>query len=242
MKRAWRRRVKREARRLAGLAYYAFGILVSVIATNIKSPQVQGVVVAIGILLAGIVYYFDSARQHRRVTDEKLGPLLEDLIFPIIRAEYNQLVDDPPKIRINVMLLRHRDKTPLGNARKLWPWHRSLKVDFPQGEDTDFSEEDVKWAVDEGICGTAIEYNTMIWSDLEGVEIHEWDMTQNQLNATQHLGSVISIPIYVPEDESKDHPVGVLNIDSEASVDRTQFDRDLGKELKGYTNYIGTLI
>lgn len=224
------------------MAYYAFGVLVSVIATSIRSLWMQGIVVAVGIVLAGTAYYFDSARQHRRVADEKLEPLLKDLIFPMIKTDYDQLIDDSPEVRVNVMLLRRRDVFPFGNARKLWPWQRSLKVEFARGDYTDFSEDDIKWAVDEGVCGTAIEYNKMIWSDLEGVEVHEWDMTQSQLNATQHLGSVISIPIHVPEDESKDHPVGVLNIDSQANLDRTQFDRDLGKELKRYANYIGSLV
>lgn len=242
MRRAWRRGVRRSLRRLAGIAYYVFGVLVSVIAANIQSLWMQAVVVAVGIVLAGTVYYFDSARQHRRVADEKLEPLLEDLIFPRIQTDYEQLVNDPPEVRVNVMLLRRRDVFPFGNARKLWPWQRSLKVEFAQGDYTDFSEDEIKWAVDEGVCGTAIEYNKMIWSDLEDVEVHEWDMTQNQLNATQHLGSVLSIPIHVPEDETKDRPVGVLNVDSQANLDRTQFDRDLGKELKRYANYIGSLV
>lgn len=242
MNRFLRRSIARGIRRLTGMAYYAFGVLVSVIAASIQSFWKQAVVVVIGIALAGATYYFDSARQRRQVTEEKLEPLLEDLIFPMISRDYEQLVDDPPEIRVNVMLLRRRDAFPLGNARKLWPWQRSLKVEFARGDYTDFSEDAIKWAVDEGVCGTAIEYNKMIWSDLEEVEVHEWDMTQNQLNATQHLGSVLSIPIHVPEDESKNHPVGVLNIDSQANLNETQFDQDLGKELKRYANYIGTLV
>lgn len=242
MRRAWRRDVARNVRRVAGVTYYAFGVLVSVIAANVQSLWWQSLVVVTGILLAGIVYHFNSTRQQRRIVDEKLEPLLEDLIFPMIVDEYEQLVDDSPEVRVNVMLLRRRDIFPLGNSRKLWPWKRSLKVEFASGDYGDFNERDVKWAIDEGVCGTAIEYNKMIWSDLEEVEIHEWNMTRNQLNATQHLGSVVSIPIYVPEDESKDHPVGVLNVDSRASLDETQFDRDLGKELKRYTNYIGSLV
>lgn len=242
MRRTWRRGVKRGIRRLTGISYYVFGVLVSVIAANIQSLWTQGAVVVAGIVLAGGAYYFDSARQHRRVSDEKLEPLLTDLVLPTIAKDYEQLVDDPPEVRVNVMLLRRRDVFPLGTARKLWPWKQSLKVEFAHGDYTNFSEDDIKWAIDEGVCGTAIEYNKMIWSDLEEVEIHEWDMTQNQLNATQHLGSVISIPIYVPEDESKDHPVGVLNVDSQANLDRSQFDREVGKELKRYTNYIGSLV
>lgn len=242
MKRAWRRGVKRNVRRVVGITYYAFGVLVSVIAANVQSLWGQGLVIAGGIFLAGVVYHFNSMRRRRRIVEEKLEPLLEDLIFPMIVNEYEELVDDPPEVRVNVMLLRRRDVFPLGNSRKLWPWKRSLKVEFAHGNYSNFNEYDVKWAVDEGVCGTAIEYNKMIWSDLETVEIHEWDMTRNQLNATKHLGSVLSIPIYVPEDESKNHPVGVLNIDSRANLDETQFDRELGKELKRYTNYIGSLV
>lgn len=242
MKRVSRRRVKRGVRRLTGLSYYVFGILVSVIAANIQSLWGQSAVVVVGIVLAGGAYYFDSVRQHRRLTDAKLEPLLCDLIFPMIETEYERRVDHPPEIRVNVMLLRRRDRFPFGNTRKLWPWQRSLEVDFAHGEYGDSNEDGIKWAIDEGVCGTAIEYNRMIWSDLEDVEVHEWDMTQNQLNATRHLGSVLSIPIHVPEDESKNHPVGVLNIDSPENLQRTQFDRDLGKELKRYANYIGTLV
>ena len=79
---------------MTGLAYYVFGILVSVIATQIHSQWMRGGIVVVGIVLAGSAYYFESVRRHRQVADETLEPLLNDVIFPMLRTDYERLVDD----------------------------------------------------------------------------------------------------------------------------------------------------
>lgn len=241
MKRTSRRSIRRWSRELFGVLYYVFGIVISVAVVHATEVWQQTALVVVGLVLSGGVYRYESVRQRRKVAENKLEPLLEDILLPEVVEAYEDRVVDPPDVRANVMFLRRRDLLPLGNSRKLWPWQKSLQVDFAVGDYSDFEETDLKWAVDEGACGTAIEYNRMVNSDLEEVEIHEWDMTTKQLNATRHLGSVLSIPIYTPEDEQKNRPVGVLNLDSEAHLDETEFN-SVGKGLKEYANYIGMLV
>ncbi|GAA0304725.1 hypothetical protein [Halarchaeum salinum] len=133
MKRTSRRLIRRTVRRIIGIGYYAFGIIVSLVATGIHRLWLQITLVFAGVVFAGGAYYFDSLRRQRRVTDDKLEPLLDGVLFPLILDEYRGMVEDPPEIRVNLMLLRYRDVTPVGQERNLWPWQRSMAADFTYG-------------------------------------------------------------------------------------------------------------
>ena len=239
-----KRRLKRAVHHSLGALYYAFGIGVSVIASNIESIEMQIAIIAGGVSLAAFVYFIDSERRIRRLTDDRLEYALNQHVFPSVRQEYRSMQeeDDPPDIRINIMLLRHRDFLPKFNNRWVPFWKKYMMAEFTDGDYSEFGENRIKWCVDEGVAGTAIEYSTPIDSDLDGVDIYNWDMTKNQLESTIHLGSVLSIPICTPEDEDNERPIGVLNVDSQANLEETQLDEEsFQKELSSLASYLGAL-
>jgi hypothetical protein len=240
MKRATKRRIKRHLLNFAGILYVIVGVITTVLITFVNDLLGKLVVLAIGLVLGAIGYYVDAIRGKRTKTKDQLRPLIEEFFLPRVVAKYKDShpENSPPDVRTNIMLLERRDFPLPTGERKLFPWKRSMTVDFNYGDYND--ESHLKWGVDEGVCGTAIEYNKALDSDLEDVEIHEWDMTEKQLRATQHLGSVLSIPIYRPSDEEKDNPVGVLNLDSQENLSDTRFDDSkMKQDLKKYASYVG---
>ena len=242
MRRATKRRIERFLRHLSGVLYTAVGIIATILATFADSLSAKALILLGALVVGATGYYFDTVRGARKRTKEQLRPPIEEIILPMMISKYKELHGgDPPEIRVNIMLLEHRDFPIPAGERKLLPWKRSLQIDFSYG-DYD-SEHHIKWGVDEGVCGTVIEYNTAIDSDLNDVEIHEWDMTEKQLRETEHLGSVLSIPIYRQDDEKKKNPIGVVNFDSEANLDETRFsDSELKERLKRYASYVGRML
>jgi hypothetical protein len=136
------------------------------------------------------------------------------------------------------MLYRYRDRFP-DDERKLWPWQKSLQIEFYDGEYG--QESELKWLPGEGICGTSFSSNKIVVKSLDFQNKEEWGMTKSQFGLTDQIGSVVSIPIYVDEDEEKDSPIGVLNLDTKEEVDQERL-QELGKELRVYTKYIGALL
>jgi hypothetical protein len=229
---------------IAGILYYAFGALASLFAGALQPIRLKVAAVGGGLIISGAAYYFQQERKFIQMRQETLEEFLEEFLLPnVVSAYRRQFTDaDSPEFRANIMLYKRRHTFPFGKGRFMWPWKKSLKVDFSQGEYDDHGENNLIWAIDEGVCGTALEYNKPCWSDLEDIDIHEWGMTERQMKDTEHLGSVISIPIYRLNDETKDKPIGILNVDSRANLDETRFDEEEMREiLLDYANYIGTL-
>ena len=226
-------------RHVAGVIYPVMGVVAAVIASQFESVYYQIAAITL-IVLIGSIDYYQSIRDSRRDTRDRMRPFVENFFLPKLLQEYKDLHSDsdPPDVRANIMLLGHRDFPIPRGERKLCPWTQSLMVDFRLGEYDD--DGHLKWRKGEGVCGTVIEFNKAIHSDLEEVEIYEWDMTDRQHRSTEHLGSVLSIPIYRPEDEEKNEPIGVLNVDSEKNLNDTEFGRsEIKKTLKKYASYVG---
>jgi hypothetical protein len=81
----------------------------------------------------------------------------------------------------------------------------------------------------------------MIAEQLDVNHKAQWNMTTDQYNSTDHINSLICVPIYLPEDEEKERPVGVLNVDTESQI-QTQKLQELEEELRPYASYVGMLV
>jgi hypothetical protein len=103
---------------------------------------------------------------------------------------------------------------------------------------------------DEGVVGKAIKkeanevwpdnnLNPTTQSNLQSI----WNLTDAQYSRTKHVTSLLSIPIYIPSDETNSQPVGVLSVDSEAPFSETYLNREeAAEELSYYANLIGTIV
>lgn len=240
-----------------GIAFYFFGILATVGATIFTQWwAILGILVG-GLVLSATFYYSEYHRPLIQVKEEQIERFLEDFLFPGLLNDYYELRPNTPEIRANVMLYKRRDVLFWRESRSLPPWEKSLSIDFrTEGYGPDVSREnELKWRVGEGVCGGTIEYvlqNTdqdskeefqEAWSDLENVHIAQWNMTQKQFDATKDLGSVLSVPIYRPDDLERKNPVGILNLDSEANLSETKFHTDDTRQVAiKYAKYIGALV
>lgn len=208
-----------------------------------QSPLwIEFLVIGSVVVLAGVVYMLDSERRIRRLTDEKARVILEEFIF--LRLNQKAIEELPENIdadfRVNVMLYRRRDKIPTGE-RKLWPWRRSLKIEFHRGDYDRRDELELKWQPGEGLCGNAFAEGMMFARQLNVRDRQEWGMTKSQFGLTEHIGSLISIPIYAPEDKRKQAPIGVLNLDTEAEIEQEKLQR-LAEEIRPFAKYVGMVL
>lgn len=225
-----------------GTIYYLFGAGASLFADYFNTNRSKAAVLVVGLVISGCAYYLQKQRKIIEVRDETVEELLEDFLLPNLISRCETQIEDPPELRANVMLFKRRHIWPFGSGRFMWPWKKSLKVDFACGDYGEYGEDRLIWAIGEGVCGTAIEYNRECWSDIEDVDVTDWRMTERQIKDTEHLGSVISVPIYSPKHKEKNDPIGVLNVDSTAELEKTRFDDEEVKEIiLNHANYIGTL-
>lgn len=93
-------------------------------------------------------------------------------------------------------------------------------------EDYREGELDLEFDVGQGCCGRAIEESDQVVS-ISPSYTHAWDSvwktTDHQDRVTRHLNVIIGTPIYRPDDENKEEPIGVFIIDSENDL-RDLFD------------------
>lgn len=231
-----------------GVGFYLLGILVTVFTDFFTELWAKIGVVVAGILLSFGLYYHEYHLPLIRTREEYVRRFIYEFVFRSLREEYEDELHDPCEIRVNVMLLKRRDMLPWTQERNLLPWKKSLQISYCTGGYGD--EREIKWALSEGVCSTAVMNATggdervqEVWSNLEDVHIATWNLTERQHKATDHLGSVLSVPIYRPSDERKQNPVGVLNVDSKKNLSCTKFNAsEIRDVVIKYANYVGALV
>lgn len=216
-------------------------MLTAVLSEDLSSVH-RFFVIGVALLLAGCVYYFGPERRIRQASDSKARRMLNTFIFPKIEQKAKRALPDgaASEFRFNVMLYRYRDRIP-NSERKLYPFHKSLKIEFYDGDYEQTGEVGVKWRPDEGLCGKALSSNKMFVQKLDFQHREEWNMTREQFGLTGDVGSVISIPVYADEDEEKESAIGVLNLDTKQEIDEEKLQQ-LGEDIRIYAKYIGWLL
>jgi hypothetical protein len=227
--------------------FKALTIVAAFLTGRFGSPRVAALVIVLLLLITSILTYYEYEENRIQPATEALQTVLEEKIFPRFVSEYARVRPSPPEIRLNVMLLYRRNWRVWNQTRRVWPWQRTLKIEAAHGDYESYREMPTEWKTHEGIAGAAVnKKSNEVWSGLDdsGVDAQtKWHMTDEQYTRTQHLDSVLSVPIYLPSDESKTNPVGVLNLDSEAPLFETGFDEN---EVRGiaiyYANLIGAIV
>lgn len=220
-------------------------VIVTALITYVEDFRFQigslAIILLIGLALTRVEY------QETRVqpATEQFRTLLDEHIFPRINSEYEAAVDDAPDIRINIMLKRRRHLFTLSKYLEYPPWRPTLKIEASDGYYSARGEDEVCWKLHQGVAGAAMNTKAQeAWSDLDeptNVVQAEWQLTDEQMNRTQHLGSVLSAPIYLPSDT--ENPVGVINFDSRANLDESRFGSDSVRNIAIYwSNIIGAIV
>lgn len=178
-----------------------------------------------------------------------LQKVLEENILPQVKDEYYEKHPSDPDVRINVMILRRRNTNYFRRNRPdVKPWEKTLRIEAHLGEYEQRREDELEWKRDEGAVWRAMNKKAQeIWAPLDyddtGRVEAGWAMTKAQARRTDHLKSLLSIPIYLQSDEDKVNPVGVLNLDSEQPLEETKFgDEDIRESIIKHANIIGAII
>lgn len=216
------------------------------------SSQFGGVIlnlcIVIGVVLAGVgLSYYEYRETRIQPASDELQTVLEQQVLDRLVEEYDESHSDPPEIRVNVMLLRRRNWKFWQATRRVYPWEQTMRIEASCGDYDHSGESSLEWRTHEGVAGAAVnERASEVWTDLDGTEPDvqaEWKLTDEQYARTSHLNSVLSVPIYLPSDEEKTNPVGVLNLDSTARESATEFDTKHVRETAiYYANVIGAIV
>lgn len=216
------------------------------------SSQFGGVIlnlfVVLGVILAGVgVSYYEYANTRIQPASDELQAVLEGQVLDRLIADYNELHSTPPEIRANVMLLRRRNWKLWQGTRRVSPWEQTMQIEASNGDYNSTGESSLEWRRHEGVAGAGINKRANeVWTNLDHDEPDpraQWNLTDRQYDRTSHLNSVLSVPIYLPSDEEKTNPVGVLNLDSQAQESETEFDTERVRETAiYYANVIGAIV
>ncbi len=78
---------------------------------------------------------------------------------------------------------------------------------------------------DFGASGNALIENDVVYYDKKTAPTSITGMPATHIEITKHINSVLSAPIYRPNDTGLENPIGILSIDSKMSVEKTGFDK-----------------
>lgn len=127
-------------------------------------------------------------------------------------------------LRINVM-----------KAKRRFPWRshigrRVLTTAYTRG---DYDDAELQMEYDEGVgcAGTALKLNKPRFyerhpdEEKRGTELDLLNMPAVHRAVTREIQSILSLPIYHPDDHDQTYPIGILNVDSlHGTLEHTHFD------------------
>lgn len=184
---------------------------------------------------------------------EELQTLLEAEVLPRLHENANSAhPDEIADLRVNVMLLRWRGIHPLRNDFLIKPWQRTLKIeaDYVSESAQEYgNERGLEWTTNQGVVGDAMNKRAEeVWTQPGYPDVDpcvRWNLSQLQHELTDHIQSVLSAPIYLPSDETKENPVGVVTLDSTAAPTESRLhdeELDIRDEAIYWSNVIGAIV
>ncbi|MEW6660683.1 MAG: hypothetical protein AB1424_18735 [Thermodesulfobacteriota bacterium] len=179
-------------------------------------------IIIIAFVLTYTLYFHQFYKPFKKKSREYLDKILGEL-FSSLDKKAREVRPQLNDLRINVMI-----------AKRKFPriWEKHLKIDFYHGEY--FPAEKELEFVKNGCCGSALYDNAQYYYDAEPHHEALRSMTEIQKKVTEHLGSILSTPIYSPKDEYKEHPIAILNLDSTERINKTGFDEDIMLKIAAY--------
>jgi hypothetical protein len=214
---------------------------------SLSSPW-QIVPIVILIVLATILVWWNYLQNQIQPKSKSLKKVLEDEILPRLHKKCcEESGGNAEKIRANVMLKRWRGINPFRNEFSVWPWQRTLQIEASYIPDTapEYEiEAEIEWT-NQGVVGDAMKPRAQeSWTRADYPEVDPrqmWGLTDKQHLATEHVNSVLSVPIYLPN--NKVNPVGVVNLDSTEPTSESDLDEEeLREEAIYWSNVIGAIV
>ncbi len=197
---------------------------------------VKVVIVVATIVLSGLTFYVQYYRPSLVSAEEQRARIIEDYILESLLHRLEGLLGTGVVVRCNVMLM----------DRNLVGFPRHLRIEYCSQGRLGYSGIELAqaWRMGEGCCGWAYELKEQTFFDAATRQAALKDMTSEQVEATGHIGSILSTPIFqVDRDPRLEYPIGVLNLDSREPISRTCFDDPTVQDITaGYASVIGALL
>jgi hypothetical protein len=199
------------------------GISLTTVFLNLFHPNfsfiTNCIILSALLIIVTTFYYYQFSPiliKNEEYTTNILGILFEALEAEIIvvRPQCNNL-------GVNIMKVKRRI---------LKPWAKYLEVNYYCGEYTD-SELEQKYDNGVGCCGFSLSSNSQVYYDSVSQHQTSLHMTSTQQSVTQHIKSILSTPIYSPNDALRIHPIAILNLDSIDGINVTGFDQPAIQEI-----------
>lgn len=165
------------------------------------------------LIIVTAFYYYQFSPILRK--NEEYTTNLLSILFEALEAEILVLRPQCTNIGINIMKAKRSILKPLT---------KYLEIIFYCGDYTD-SELEQKYNIGVGCCGFALLSNSQIYYDSVLQNQTSLHMTSTQQTVTQHIKSILSTPIYSPNDALRLHPIAILNLDSIDGINITGFDQ-----------------
>lgn len=191
-------------------------------------------VVAVGLSFAfgAIVTYATSYQPLIRSKRRSLSLLVEITLNRLVIVYRNEIADC--RLRANVMVI-DQDECWLPVSRA------TLSIEHTTEGYSEW-ERSLEYHPGEGTAGVAFREEKIAQYDSETRNYIEREMTVEQLVATEHVSSAVSIPIF-PHGDPNRKPIGVLNPDSTESVENTKFYAESARiVLLKYASAVGVVL
>lgn len=113
------------------------------------------------------------------------------------------------------------------------PVSGQLAIQWSVGMEINEAERGIEWEIGKGCTGLAFQDRATVWGDLspfQHMPYNEakgfdgqlpWGLTPSQWQLTNHLGSILAIPIAHPDDQTV--MIGCLNVDSALPLEESGF-------------------
>lgn len=176
-----------------------------------------------------VVLYRRQIRRNQKDMEGELGKLRYDRAKLAIEQVLHLAVkglraSEDETCRANIMLIKNN----------------RLAIQFHYGMDST-RDLDIQLEKNQGCAGQAWGCGDQRCADLRKIEATgrpSWNLTPQQEAVTDHLGAILSTPIFDPQNPQE--VVGVLNIDSELSLQKAGFlKEEISEQASEYANMFG---
>ena len=227
---------------------FNIGLIFAAVYITQLSSRWQAVAIILLVVIASVIVWRQHVETLIQPASKSLQAVLEDEILPRVHNKCTTHSSaDPTTIRVNIMLKRRRGLNPFRNEFWVWPWQRTLQIEaaYSPEEAEDYEmEASLEWTR-QGVVGDAADTRAQeSWTrpDYPDFDPREmWGLTDKQHLATKRVNSVLSVPIYLPDD--KTNPIGVVNFDSVDSISESELNNEAFREEAIYwANVIGAIV
>jgi len=199
---------------LIALVYGVAALVVSIVVAKPSSALMIGLVAPVVVVAAGM-YYFDIYRPTQIAVAANMAALQKQMPFFLgLMCSYMMSNFAIPQLRCNIMLARQNI---------VFHW-KPLKIDF-YANNYGKAELEQSYRYNAGCCGTALAEKGPIYFDSAQSQEPYKGMSATQRTVTNHLKSILSIPIFAPGEVGSTTTIAILNFDSELDINSTHFDK-----------------